>query len=289
MVRRCHICEKKVQHHTKFCPRCRVHAHTRREQAARTRALKAAWNKKRNGFICYYTGVKLEEKDRSSPWYISFDHRTPRKKGDLVVCARWVNSMKTEFSEAEFRAIIIELARCRAAGDEFNMSVAKFEFWVGPADQKPRKLLTLTDLRLPKIGNCIICRERTVPHSYYCPGCRHIVRNGESIRERTTAMQLTWDPVKKGFICHFTKLKVELFDRKDPRYITFDHRIPRQAGTLIVAVAFVNIMKSDLSEDEFWLVVPELADHFLTGKPFNRNIIKFRYWKRPKIARKTGK
>jgi len=66
-----------------------------------------------------------------------------------------------------------------------------------------------------------------------------------------------------------------------------DHSTPRQPGTLRVAVAFVNMMKTDLSEEEFWLVVGELADHFRTGKPFNRDIIKFAYWKRPRMPRKA--
>jgi len=56
-----------------------------------------------------------------------------------------------------------------------------------------------------------------------------------------------------------------------------------------VAVAFANMMKTDLSEEEFWLVVGELAGHFRTGKPFNRYIIKFKYWKRPRKLRKDGK
>jgi hypothetical protein len=40
-----------------------------------------------------------------------------------------------------------------------------------------------------------------------------------------------------------------------------------------------NAMKADLSEDEFYLVMNELARHF-EGAPFNKDVVKFEYWKR---------
>jgi len=46
---------------------------------------------------------------------------------------------------------------------------------------------------------------------------------------------------------------------EDPRYITFDHRIPRQEDDIVVAAACINDMKSDLSEDEFKAIVVQLA------------------------------
>jgi uncharacterized protein YqcC (DUF446 family) len=38
-------------------------------------------------------------------------------------------------------------------------------------------------------------------------------------------------------------------------------------------------MKNALSEEEFWLVVRELARRFRTGEPFDRDVIRFAYWK----------
>lgn len=47
---------------------------------------------------------------------------------------------------------------------------------------------------------------------------------------------------------------------------------------------FVNRMNTDLSRDEFLLLVPELADHIRTGKPFDKDVIKFLYWRRPRMG-----
>jgi hypothetical protein len=41
----------------------------------------------------------------------------------------------------------------------------------------------------------------------------------------------------------------------------------------------MNAMKGDLSEEEFYLIMNELARH-REGKPFNKEVIKFEYWKR---------
>jgi hypothetical protein len=284
----CWICCGAIPAVNKYCPRCMFHIFKLPDTLAHVRALKAAWDPIVKGFRCYYTGVLLEEKDLSSPWYITFDHRTPGKKGDLVVCAAWVNSMKTQLSEEEFGAIIIELARCREAGEPFNMAVAEFKYWRAPARLKPGKLASLTDMRLPKVGDCIICSARTYPYSPFCPTCRRAIQQRNNHKERAAAMQASWDPVRKAFICYLTGLELERLNNRSPIFLTFDHRIPNQAGTVKVATAFVNYMKTALSEDEFWLVVKELAHHFQTGETFNKDIIKFAYWKRWVIAQKRA-
>jgi len=284
----CKICQATITTRAEVCPRCRRHI-TNVEYTAHLLALLAAWDPVAKGFRCFYTGVLLEENDKSDPWYLAFDHRIPGKKGDLVVCARWVNSMKTALSDDEFRAVIIELDRSRKAKEPFNMAVAEFKYWKGPADHKPKKLPSLASPRLPEVGECFVCDRRTLPHSQFCEECRKIAFRGDHPHERWDPLKAAWDEIGQCFVCYITGLEVEIDDRKDPRYITFDHSIPRQAGTLRVAVAFANMMKTDLSEEEFWLVVGELANHFRTGRPFNRDIIKFQYWKRPRTPRKGGK
>jgi hypothetical protein len=66
---------------------------------------------------------------------------------------------------------------------------------------------------------------------------------------------------------------------KDPRYITFDHRTPRQEDDIVVAAACINDMKSDLSEDEFKGIVVQLARRF-AGESFDESALKLRHWKR---------
>lgn len=76
-----------------------------------------------NGFRCYYTGILLEEVNYRSPWYLTFDHRIPGKKGDLVVCALWVNQLKSFLTETEFKSVVGELARHIRLGTPFNRNV----------------------------------------------------------------------------------------------------------------------------------------------------------------------
>jgi len=44
----------------------------------------------------------------------------------------------------------------------------------------------------------------------------------------------------------------------------------------------INQMKTQLSEEEFGKVVIELAGRFETGAPYDRDIIKFEHWNRPR-------
>ena len=61
-------------------------------------------------------------------------------------------------------------------------------------------------------------------------------------------------------------------------------------GNLVVAVKLVNTMKDQLSEDEFIIIIRNLAKRFRTGEPFDLGGVKFEYWgdwggDRPKVAK----
>jgi len=49
---------------------------------------------------------------------------------------------------------------------------------------------------------------------------------------------------------------------------------------VLVATAanFVNVIKSEMTEEEFKVVIIELARHFETGAPFNTDVLKLKYW-----------
>jgi hypothetical protein len=178
---KCAACGKDSVPRAKYCARCERHVGDH-ERAARAKALKAAYDASCDGFICAYTGEKLEGKDSRVPWYVCFDHDVPGKKGGLVVVARFVNNMKSQLSGQEFRAVITELARCIKEGGVFDRNVAAFEYWTGPV--VPAKKAVdgrndpTIDLTLPKESDCVICGRRTVPYSKYCRRCRRLVREG---------------------------------------------------------------------------------------------------------------
>ena len=106
-----------------------------------------------------------------------------------------------------------------------------------------------------------------------------MLMEGRKVKYRLPAMQESWDPIRKCFICYLTGLKLNLVDKKSPLYRSFEHRIPGRPETQGMAALFANVMKTALSDDEFWLVVKELAHRFQTGEAFNKDIVKFAYWK----------
>jgi hypothetical protein len=92
-----------------YCSRCRrfVSMHPTR-QSHYINALKEAWSAKEDGFLCHYTGARVDDDDPESPWYLSFDHRVPGDVRTLVVAAWWVNAMKHALSEEGFWAVVKE-------------------------------------------------------------------------------------------------------------------------------------------------------------------------------------
>ena len=125
----CVVCGKKSLWHSRYCARCQKFIKSETEHEARAKALTKAWSAKRDGFICHYTGLKLEEQNKGSPLYLSFDHRIPAKRGGvLLVAARFVNGMKSDLSEDEFRAMVRELAK-KFGGGEFDRSKLKFRYY----------------------------------------------------------------------------------------------------------------------------------------------------------------
>jgi len=283
----CFCCCAPAPRRSEYCPRCKRFL-KQDEKRIKALALKDAWDPIAKGFRCYYTGVLLDTQDSTSPWFLTFDHRIPRSKGNIVVCAAWVNIMKNRLTDEEFRAVIIEFARSKETKEPFNMAVAEFKYWNGWKLEKIGKPAKLTDRNLPEFGSCRICSAKTYPFSPYCPICRNIIRGPNNRREHEAAMVNAWDPRKKAFICYLTGLKLELEDISDPLFRTFDHGTPGRLETLKMAAAFANVMKTALSEEEFWLVVKELAHHFQTGEAFSKDVVGFAYWKGWVIAQRNA-
>jgi hypothetical protein len=132
---------------------------------------------------------------------------------------------------------------------------------------------------------CDICGDGTVRGAKYCPRCRKFIYNKPEDTARAKAMKDAWDPAGKCFRCQVTKMALEEKDHTSPFFLSFDHVIPGKKGELQVVARFINQMKADLSREEFLILVPELGDCIRTGRPFNRDIIRFEYWFRPRMVR----
>jgi hypothetical protein len=94
---------------------------------------------------------------------------------------------------------------------------------------------------------------------------------------RKQALKQAWDG--EGFRCYYSGVRLIEDNSKDPRYLTFDHRTPRQESDVVITAAVLNDMKSDMTEDEFKAMVSQLASRF-KGGTFDESVFNLKHWKR---------
>jgi len=136
---------------------------------------------------------------------------------------------------------------------------------------------------MSEFGICPVCGD-PLHHllATYCKRCKRLI-NRVDIRgkhdrlARERALREAWDG--QAFRCFYTGIRLVEDNHKDPRYLTFDHRIPRQESDIVVVAAAINDMKSDMSDDEFRKMVLQLAKKFAGGE-FDKSAFEFKYWKR---------
>lgn len=93
------------------------------------------------------------------------------------------------------------------------------------------------------------------------------------------AVESTWDYIRKyDYVCHYIKTPLDMDDPKSPWYCVFDHWIPGDPHRIVLTSSLINDMKSDLTEEEFWDTVCQLADFKRKGKPFKMK--QFSHWYR---------
>jgi hypothetical protein len=91
-------------------------------------------------------------------------------------------------------------------------------------------------------------------------------------------MREAWSTDEGEFLCRYTGVVLNEDDPWSPW--SLDHRVPGDAGTLVVAAWWVNAMKTGLSEEELWKVVIEFDRYLREGGEFDREVVGFEYWKR---------
>jgi len=136
---------------------------------------------------------------------------------------------------------------------------------------------------MKKATKCMVCdRNLENPQAFYCARCKRIVnrvdtRGKHNKQARIRALRRSWDG--KYFRCFYTGVKLVEDNHKDPRYLTFDHRIPRRQDRIVIVASAINDMKSDMSDAEFRTMVLQLANK-LNGGEFDARAFKLRYWTR---------
>jgi len=73
---------------------------------------------------------------------------------------------------------------------------------------------------------------------------------------------------------------LNLTDSKSPRYLSYDHKTPRDPKTIVVTCLLVNDVKSDMSAGEFRRFVKELARYFTKNGMFDNRVFNLQHFKR---------
>jgi hypothetical protein len=135
---------------------------------------------------------------------------------------------------------------------------------------------------------CIVCgRSVRLPKAEYCAYCYDICLRMSWDRFPPEAVESVWDYIRTyDYVCHYTKMPLDMDDPKSPWYCVFDHWIPQDSSRIVLTSSLINDMKSDLTEDEFWDTVFQLADFKRKGKPFIKK--SFTHWYRLHPPEKVG-
>lgn len=141
----------------------------------------------------------------------------------------------------------------------------------------------LLGIKMSMVDRCPICKNPLHhPLATYCRRCKKLIdrvdiRKKPNKLARIRALQKAWDG--EAFRCYYSSIKLIEDNPKDPRYLTFDHVIPRKEDNIVVTAAAINDMKSDMSDKEFRAMIVELANHF-KGSGFDEKAFKLKYWRR---------
>ena len=276
----CVVCGDEALPHQDMCSR---HWHIMKargvEKQARRIAMQRSWNREKRCFICEYTGIELNDTNYHDPFYISFEHFTPRKKGDLRITFRALNSAKSSFSWDEFVKVVLELDR-HFDGKPFDKDIVGYIYW-RPNDKAPAVALQRTGRSAPAKKKsdkpCIVCGKPKTT-TYYCDRCRNLVERVNDRLVKRKALQDGWCEALDGFICYWTGLKLEEIDWKSPHYLSYDHLTPGVKEPQKVCTQWINRMKSVLSENEFRTFIRELARFFRGEGALRKDKLDFRHW-----------
>ena len=282
---RCYVCKREVKPPRGYCDRCLTFIRNRHDRLRRRAALVAAYDEELDGFRDFWSRVPLEESDHSDPFHLCFDHYVPVESSKLVVSSALFNKMKTDLGPDEFLTAFRLLA-AHYRGEPFDKPAIHFRYWKRhpPHPPRPARRLYPEEVAYPRVDACVVCGSPPWRGSIYCVRCREFIFwRGVDRARRARAMKRAWDPVTGAFICQYTGVPVEDGDPTSPWYLSFDHAIPGDPESIVIAAVWVNSMKNALARDEFWKVVMEYDRYSREGGEFDRDVVDFEYWR---LARK---
>lgn len=265
VYRKCTLCGKRflATHPNKsYCQPC-THFHRRMECSQFSAMAKKCIMKyvRKFGYTCDYSGVSLDLKDFTGPWHYNFSYPDKQNPDKMVLAAALFSAMKEELTKRMFRYYVLQLHDNRTKHIKI----------------KKRPIIHWN--RLVSGGCCICGQAKSSNKSIYCPTCSNTANRMKALRLPAKTRQAIWDYIHKyGYVCYYTGMLLELKNRHDPWYMVFDHCNPRDPNKVVITSYLVNEMKNELTEDEFWYYIAQLANHFRYGTPVRKR--KLKYWAR---------
>jgi len=263
----CRGCGKRIPlSNFKYCPDCAKLEIRLQYELYSPEARKYFWAYLRKyGRRCYLSGMALVIDDYTSPWFLVFSHLNPGDKSRILPASALFNGMKSFLLKKEFRYFVLALDDHRRK----HLKVKKIPLvdWHGLNLSKDSRV-------------CDGCRQAAaLKGRKFCPRCARLTHRIKRARFPREAINAIWDYVRKyGFICYYTGMPLDLDDLQSPWYLVFDHWNPRDPRKIVITSAVINIMKSDLTEEEFWYFIRQLANYYRKGSVVRKR--KLAFWSR---------
>ena len=125
---------------------------------------------------------------------------------------------------------------------------------------------------------CEVCQTPTGrgPLARLCHRCDRIAkrvdpRHTGNTNARIKALKNSWDG--HVFRCFYSGVSLVENDSGHPRYITLDHRTPRNEEDIVISASLINDMKTYMNENTFKEIVIALADHFKQGTTLEDEVL----------------
>ena len=251
----------------KYCPDCSKLANRLYQEHFSLKARKYFWSYvRKHGRRCCFSGMSLEIDDDTSPWFLVFSRLNPGDKSKIVPASALFNAMKSFLLKKEFWYYVLALDDHR----EKHLKVKKIPLvhWHGLNASMGDKI-------------CAGCGQAAaLKWRKYCARCARLAYRMKRARFPREAINGVWDYIRKyGFVCYYTGMPLDWDDLKSPWYLVFDHWMPRDPRKIVITSAVLNIMKSDLTEEEFWYFIRQLANFHRHGSVVRKR--KLAYWCRP--------
>ena len=281
--KRCFICGKRAfSDRSRYCLTCARFAFRMKARQFPPWVVKKIWEYVRKyGYVCYYTGMPLVMDDPRSSFYCVFDHWAPHDPRKIVITSALINGMKSDLSEDEFWYFVRALANFRR--NQIPVQRRRLRFWDHHyALEEEQTLEASQALSQIRTGICDLCGKRLRSKFFtYCPNCVKIVYRlrHEAQHLPPETIEDTLDYIRhEGFICFYTKMKLDMKDPASPWYCVLNHWKPGDVRKVVITSALISVMKGALTEDEFWYYIEALADYKTKGKSVPRK--KLVWWDR---------